>query len=827
DNAEIPGFYSIDGYVDLNDLAPQRAAELILQRLQLNQVAISKPASKIFSDRLPTVKGEFFGREAELKLLNDAWTGNGTRIIQFIAPGGTGKTKLLRHWLDRTDNIGALIAWSFFSQGSSEDKQISATPFFSHVFDKLGSTRSLSSFATEEEKGEHLADLLRQQRCVLVLDGLEPLQHAGKGMRGELKDRAIRQLLRSLAWQNNGLCIITTRIAVHELSDRAHVVARDLKNLTLNDGVRLLQSLGVQGNRKELEKAATEYGFHALALSLLGNVLRLRYKGDVLKRDTLKDLVKADGNRESRHAFKVMQAYEEWFAGEPELSLLHLLGLFDHPIGQEVLQVLWDEQIPNLTAGISEDDWLEAITTLREEHHLLSQHNKSDGALDGQLDCHPLIHEYFGKQLREKQPEAWRQAHTRLYEYYKALPQKLYGKELPDTLEEMQPLFHAVAHGCAAGLFQQALEVYLTRVRRNSEAYIVKKLGAFSDDLAIETHFFVSPWQIPIPGLMNEDQAILLNWVSFNLRGLGRLNEALEPMRVSIEMCVQQKNWVEAAKGVNNLSELQLLSGDIAEALNSIQLSIDYIDRSENLFFQMAIPTTYADVLHRAGETAKALALFNEAEQLQQKLQPDYPYLYSVLGFHYCDLLLSQGRITEVLERVKQTMEWVIREYWLLDIALDQLTLGRAYLQLGDFQQAIYWLDQAVAGLRAAGQFDDLPLGLLVRATLYRDARNPNHDFTRARQNLQEVYDIAEPSGMRLHLTDYHLEMARLLLAEREEDPASTSPVSGALTIQEHVAEAAKLIEETGYKRRLPELQELQHKISAIAANDAGSNIQC
>ncbi|MDO9310105.1 MAG: TIR and AAA domain-containing protein [Nitrosomonas sp.] len=144
----------------------------------------------IHSDRLPDVKGKFFGREAELRLLNDAWAGNDTRIIQFIAPGGTGKTKLLRHWLDHANDIDALIAWSFYSQGSSEDKQVSASPFFSHAFEKLGSTRT--TFATEEDRGEHLADLLRQQRCVLVLDGLEPLQHAGKGMRGELKDRAIR-----------------------------------------------------------------------------------------------------------------------------------------------------------------------------------------------------------------------------------------------------------------------------------------------------------------------------------------------------------------------------------------------------------------------------------------------------------------------------------------------------------------------------------------------------------------------------------------------------------------------------------------------------------
>ena len=70
---------------------------------------------RIHSDRLPTVKGGFFGRSAELQLLNDAWAGNTTRIIQFIAPGGTGKTKLLRHWLDHTAGIDALIAWSFYS----------------------------------------------------------------------------------------------------------------------------------------------------------------------------------------------------------------------------------------------------------------------------------------------------------------------------------------------------------------------------------------------------------------------------------------------------------------------------------------------------------------------------------------------------------------------------------------------------------------------------------------------------------------------------------------------------------------------------------------
>ncbi|HRJ53985.1 MAG TPA: toll/interleukin-1 receptor domain-containing protein [Candidatus Thiothrix moscowensis] len=795
---------------------------------------ISPTTPSIHSDRLPIVKGGFFGRTAELQLLNDAWQeetltpqpplprsgrgGGRTRIIQFIAPGGTGKTKLLRHWLDHTADIPVLIAWSFYSQGASEDKQTSATPFFSHAFAKLGSTRE--RFASEEDKGDHLAELLHGKRYVLVLDGLEPLQHGGAAMRGALKDKAIRQLLRQLARHPCGLCIITTRIALHELSDRdaPSVIRHDLQNLTAADGIQLLQSLGVKGSAAELGKAVREYGGHALALSLLGNVLRLRHQGDVRKRDTLKALVKATGNRDSRHAFKVMQAYAEWFAGEPELALLHLLGLFDHPIGQDVLQMLWDAQIPHLTADIDEDEWLEAIASLREEHHLLSQ--QSGG---GDLDCHPLIREYFGGQLQTQQPQAWQQAHERLYGYYKALPEN----PLPDTLEEMQPLFSAGAHGCAAGLHQQALEeVYWPRIRRKQEAYIVKKLGAFSDDLATVAHFFTTPWHTPAAGLTEADKAWLLNQAGFCLRALGRLREALEPMQASLDMLAKQGDWKQAAAQVSNLSELQLTLGEVAQAQASSQRSVGYADQAGDMFERMSDRTAHADALHQAGATAAALALFREAEQLQQEDQPEYPRLYSLRGFRYCDLLLTQGSTAEVLERAEQTLGWVTTQNWLLDIALDQLTLGRAHLQQaveetppnlplsGEGQEAAEgWLDQAVAGLRAAGYQQMLPHGLLARAALHRHTR----DFARARQDLQEVFDIAEPSGMRLFLTDYHLEMARLLVAE---SLAPFPPCGGrvgeggnsreAADPAYHIAAAAKLINETGYHRRDKELEELQ-----------------
>ena len=136
-------------------------------------------------------------------------------------------------------------------------------------------------------------------------------------------------------------------------------------------------------------------------------------------------------------------------------------------------------------------------------------------------------------------------------------------------------------------------------------------------------------------------------------------------------------------------------------------------------------------------------------------------------------------------------------------------------------------MDQAVDGLRAAGDITHLPRGLLARAALHHYTQN----FPLAHQDLQEVFDIANASGMRLFLTDYHLEMARLLLEENPprspfykggDSPASTEPDWRVLPFEKgetegisfHITEAARLIAETGYHRRDKELLELQQTLA-------------
>ena len=77
--------------------------------------------------------------------------------------------------------------------------------------------------------------------------------------------------------------------------------------------------------------------------------------------------------------------------------------------------------------------------------------------------------------------------------------------------------------------------------------------------------------------------------------------------------------------------------------MGDAEQSVTYADRSGDAFQRMALRTTHADALHQAGRRAEAEARFREAEEMQAESQPDYPLLYSLQGFRYCDLLLTEA----------------------------------------------------------------------------------------------------------------------------------------------------------------------------------------
>lgn len=89
------------------------------------------------------------------------------------------------------------------------------------------------------------------------------------------------------------------------------------------------------------------------------------------------------------------------------------------------------------------------------------------------------------------------------------------------------------------------------------------------------------------------------------------------------------------------MSELGLTLGEVAGAVGDAEQSVTYADRSGDAGQRIINRTNHADALHHSGRRAEAETRFREAEQMQQEQQPDYPLLYSLRGFQYCDRLLA------------------------------------------------------------------------------------------------------------------------------------------------------------------------------------------
>ncbi len=769
------------------------------------------PSQKIDLSHLPNTGSDIFGREAEVAILDQAWQTPQTRLISFIAWGGVGKSALTNHWLGKMagDNYRGAVqvyGWSFYSQGTKQSRQVSADTFIHAAFKWFGYQGEIPQ--SGHEKGVALAQLIGQSRTLLVLDGLEPMQFPPGVNDGKLKDQSMIALLKNLASANNGLCIVTSRKRVADLSamEKSTAPCYELGNLSDEAGVQVLKNAGITGPEAELKKAVQANKGHALALNLLASFLGAVYDGDIRKRDIIESLY--DDEDKGAHAKNIMASYEIWFAenNQPELDILTLLGLFDRPASKAAIDVLKAEPA---IAGVSERlqklslvKWQYAVKRLRELQLLAMPENKE---IDS-LDCHPLIREHFGEQLQQQNPDGFKAAHGRLYEYYKNLPEK----PLPDTLEEMEPLFIAVTHGCLAGLYQAVFDdVFWHRINRKNEYYILRQLGAFDSFISVLANFFAEPWQLAQAELADDLKAVLFNQAGTALRAVGRLAEAIEPMEAGLGMEIEQKHWKYAAINASNLSQLSLTIGKVAAAVNYGEQSVTLADKSGDDFEMEARRTTHADALHQAGQAQAAKKRFIEAEQMQQKSQPDYAFLYSVRGFLFCDLLLALGQTENVLARVEKTLKWAFdNNASLLDISLNQLTFGKALMQQAiaehstDFDPAMSYLHQAVAGLRDAGSQHHIPRGLLARASLYR----VQGDFDKAWLDLEEVRDIAEQGHMQLFMTDYHLEACRTLLVQ--------GLAAKQAEFDEHLKQATQLIEQTGYHRRDDELAALLLEMS-------------
>lgn len=525
------------------------------------------PPDRVSTGLLPPTNSTVYGRDAELGRLDTAWDSPSTNLLSVVAWGGVGKSSLINHWLgrlrgDQYRGAERVFGWSFYGQGTAP--QVMSADLFVHSalawFDHPVASQPW-------ENGQRLADAIRKQRTLLVLDGLEPMQFPPGANEGRLRDQSLQVLLRELAAQNRGLCLLTSRLPVADVADFEPQTAQrlDLGQISVEAGVQLLRSLGVVGQQRDFEDAVRAFDGHCLALTLLGSYLTDACHADIRRWREIGPL--QEDARQGSEARGVMARYEQWFGQGPELAVLRMLGLFNGPADRPAIEALLaGPRIPGITdqlQGLSSRQWEQVLGRLRRARLLTQPPGSSGPPQSGApLDAHPLVREHFASRLRELSPEGWRAGNRRLYDHLRTS-----AKPLPSTLDEMMPLYAAVAHGCAAGMHGQALaRVYWPRIRRKYDAFSTRTLGAFDTDLAALAQFFDPPFSALAPSVPVKWHGAIRCWTGYRLQALGRLAEARPLLAAAVEDLIKARNWRSALRVANNLASLSITLGDLPAA---------------------------------------------------------------------------------------------------------------------------------------------------------------------------------------------------------------------------------------------------------------------
>ncbi|MDD2815394.1 MAG: hypothetical protein PHP00_06600 [Thiotrichaceae bacterium] len=773
---------------------------------------------------LPKPTTALIGRKIELTQLTDAIKNPNKRLAIIVAAGGIGKSALTDEWLQQIAQENyygktRVFGWSFYSQGS-HNTFTNSQPFFSAVLPFLGITEIPKD---EIQKARVLADELRKQPCLLILDGLEPLQYAEnlQSMNGELQDSALKEFIACFRQTaGKSFVLLSSRQPLLELKkwQAEHYLSLDLKTLPHQDGADLLQALGVTGKAEERQAISQDLNGHALSLVLMGHLLSEHHQGDCRYANELPPLTSAHGDsdaeKDSRHALRVLDYYDS-LQDAASRCFLQLLSLFDRPMNAAEKAVL--------IANANHAEPLRALTA--KQWQAVEQRLEKSGLLLGkkgtferlEWDTHPIIRAYFGEKFKENHLEEFKQAHFVLFDYYQKLPEKEFGKYLPDTLEEMLPLYRAVLHGCLAGEYEQSLnEVYKKRIQRMDnkglvEYYSRHKLNAYSQDLTILSAFFPFGWtESTQSNLFEKNRAWLLLEISFCLMSLGRLQEAIEPRIIGVKFYEKSKDWEYAATCIQTLVTLHLLLGQLVPAQTAAQQAIKYAQRSGVLRQEMTSEIYLAYVLHCSGDFKNAHNRYQQAETLGWEL--GYRYLPSLSSFWYCTLLLESANdeitLQNVAERTEHNLQISLENNWMLIKSLDYLIFALVHIALQEVSQANVCFQQAIQDIQKANSAYRTPPFYLYRADFYLTQNQPDP----ALADLNSAWEIIERCGMKLYAVDYLLIHGRYSLATADFDTALS-----------HYREAKQLIEETGYHLRDAELDLFAAQICHATKQDLKS----
>ncbi|MFO0843008.1 MAG: hypothetical protein U0797_11535 [Gemmataceae bacterium] len=408
----------------------------------MSQPTVTRPPRILHCTSEPLV---FFGRDAELALLDAALAGGEPSVVALVGPGGQGKTAIVQHWLRQPHTPpDGLFFWSFYR---AKDADLCLREWLAYA-EGLDAPPEVSAAWCVDR----LLAVLRRERWAVVLDGAEVVQHEEGPWRGRFVHPDLGRLLEELAsGPSPGVVVLTTRFELPTLARRRHVRLVSLDRLDPGSACGLLRSLGVRG---DLDRVAAVAGRHAKAVELLGTYLVRFHGGDAARLD-----VPAGEDDEEASVARVLTAFQRALPAEHQ-DVLALATAFREPPTESLLldylasdairtllHTTWRRQYPPF--GERPAGWL--ADTLDELVRLRLLERVGPGVVPV-IDAHPLVRRGFEHVAGASRRES---ALARAG-FLRGRPDRRRPATLDEAREAVE-LFHA---HCDAGLWAEADSAY-------------------------------------------------------------------------------------------------------------------------------------------------------------------------------------------------------------------------------------------------------------------------------------------------------------------------------------------------------------------------------
>ncbi len=720
---------------------------------------------KVIWNNAPSSLAEWTGREQLLEEITTDWEDAKVRITGLVGFGGEGKSSLAREWVDQLlaessrPQPEGVFWWGFYERRNVDEFFDAALNYMS------GGKVDVKKIPSANMKAQIITSMLGAGRYLFVLDGLEVLQYQDGDMYGAIRSPDLKAFLEFFASPDHqSFCLVTSRAPLMDMISLATYKHRDVERLLPQDGRDLLRKLGVRGDDDELDRVVADWDGHALTLSLIASYLRDHHAGDVSQIRNIPPPTADEPRYERVH--RVLRRYDDHLQ-ESENAFLMLFSAFRRPVDDDAFSIFRarsERQGKSLSDPIAllNDSQFEAMVRRLVDYRILRQLPRSN-----QYTTHPLIRAHYFTLLTKGRRGQAKEAHQQIKDYYL---EKAQGMPDEPSLEDLAPLIEVVHHACQYGAHDEAESIHWEQIHRQSEFYMVHKLGNWETELEIMREFFpcgdIS--QEPLvssPG----DKAWILGEVATCLlhTGLGNLADSLYERDLAI--CFDSGDWTNACTVYRNLSDLYCSRGDLARSLQAAGQALDLARRArrkDHVFLSLA---HQAWAYHIQGDLNKASRHFQEAEALEKVDNSSVSYLYSFRGIQHADHLRRRGEADYARKVTQANLEICEKNHLPNDMSRCHRVLADIFAGAGQQEAARESYGMALELARRISNRLVLIEALLGRGRWYAKIMN---DSAAASSDLNEALEYAKAGGYRLYEADIRIALAWAHLAAGNVDLA-------------------------------------------------------